>query len=141
VVRWSFDKLRGFGALVLGVICSVMLVSNLGTPGESARDLLILGAAAVGLLFAGVVFAFGEMVLRVDSRQLVVRRHPISTGRAVDVSRDDIQDVLAVQALRGWQVTVKTSRGTTIIAALETEAQALCVVEVVRDALATIPPT
>src|SRR3954469_18610382 len=34
VVRWSFDKLRGFTALALGVICAVVLIQNLSTPDE-----------------------------------------------------------------------------------------------------------
>jgi hypothetical protein len=139
VVRWSFDKLRGFGALALGVICAAMLFGNLRTPDESVRDMVLLGAAAAGLLFIGAVFAFGEIVLRIDNRGLTVRRRPIAGAGAVDVSRSDIQDVQVATALRGWQVTVRTPRGVTIAAALETEAQAECIAEVIRDALVNIP--
>jgi len=147
-LTWAYHRLQGVAFLVLGVICVVMLVGNLDTPGERILDLLLLGAATAFALYVGAARMFGTSVLRIDERQLLLRQEPLPLGRSVWVGRSELQEV-EVRHDEGarhapWRVVAITPRGELTLATFDAgnsiaEAAASCVAEVVREAIADIP--
>ncbi len=137
-IRWGFERLRGVGALALGMVCAAVLIGNLNTPGEEVSQLLLLGVAAAVMLALGALLALTDRVLRVDAWRLTVRREPFGVGRSIGLARADIDAIGVAEAVRGWQVIARGKQSTAVVAAMPTKEAADCVAEVVREALDAI---
>lgn len=142
-VMWSFERWKGLGALVLGGVCAAMTIGNLSTPGERWYHLAALGAAAVVMLYLGVAWTFGHVVVRIDGRQLYRRREPLRFGRQLWIGRGEIEKV-DMKRPEGretwWTVFVVTPRGRITLAEFDEGAggaqeAATCLFEVVTEAL------
>ena len=118
-IRWSYERIQGIAYAVLGVVCAVMLVRNLRTPGEQTSDLLLLGLATAGTLYVGSSRLFSDTVMRIDARQITVRHEPIPTRRTVWVGVPEIAEIKVTRSrARGtsWTVEAITPRGAIVLA-------------------------
>lgn len=145
-VRWALHRMTGVGALLLGVVCTAFFLGNLETPGESLRDMILLGAAAVVMVYLGLSVAFGEWVLRVDERQLYLRREPLRLTRGTWIGRNEI-DYIALREPGGtrdttWVLAAVTPRGELPLGTFQYSElpQARCIKQTIEDALRLIEP-
>jgi hypothetical protein len=145
-IRWSYERIQGVAYLVLGTVCGVMLFGNLGTTGERALDLALLGAAAAGSLYVGASRMFSDSVLRIDERQITRRHEPVPTRRQVWVGRAEVQEIKMVHVVvrvPRWEVQAITPRGAITLADFDASSTlghdaALYVAQLVRDAISEI---
>lgn len=139
-IAWSFDRIKGAGALGLGVLCAAMLVGNLSTPDEQWYHLAALAVAALGMLYVGALWSFGHTVLRIDSKQVYARREPFRWGRMVWADRDEIENIVLrvpKSEPEAWEIVLVTPRGELVAARFAWAAKdlATCVVDTLREAL------
>ena len=145
-IMWSFDRIKGAGALGLGLLCAVVFVGNITTPGEKWYHLAALAAAALGMLYVGALLSFSHTVLRVDSKQVYVRIEPVRWGRLVWADRDEIERVylrIPKSEPERWEIVLVTPRGELVVArfAWGEKDRATCVEDTLREAIAEIDAT
>lgn len=138
-IRYGFERLKGAGALLLGLVCAAMLIGNLRTPGEDVGQLVALGVSALLMFYVGALMAFTDRVLRIDGRQITATREPFGVGRNVRLLRADVDEVGVGPSDRGWQVAVRGTGGARLLALVPRKDAADCIAEVLREALAEIP--
>ena len=146
-IAWSFERMKGIVALGFAVFCASMFIGNRDTPGEDWYQLALLAGAVVLLAYVGIAWAFGDTALRVDSRQLTVRRHPLPFGRGIWIGRHEIQEIQVTRsnARHAWySVVAITPRGAIVLAELADDNHgakdaASCIADVVREAIDEIP--
>lgn len=148
-ISWAFERLKGIAALVLGGFCAAVLIGNLDTPGEDWKHLVALAAATLLLAYVGVAWAFGETVLHVDARQLMVRREPLPMTKRLWIGRHEILEIRETRSESAhppwYAVVAVTPRGNYTLVELDDHGNraakeaAACVAAVVREAIAEIP--
>ena len=141
--RWSLSRGKGAGALGLGVLCAAVLVGNLSTPDEQWYHLAGLGAAALGMLYIGLVWSLSRRVLRIDGRQMYTRSEPLRWGSRIWIGRHEIERVelrAPTSSARSWTLVVRAPRGELTLATFDERARDLasCIADTLREALAEI---
>jgi hypothetical protein len=139
-IAWTFDRIKGAGALGLGVLCAAVLVGNLSTPDEQWYHLAGLGAAALGMLYIGLVWSLSRRVVRVDGRQMYALSEPLRWGSRIWIGRHEIERVelrAPTSSARFWAVVVIAPRGEFTVGTFDERARdiASCIADTLREAL------